>query len=60
MDWSSSSGSSGNENISSVCQQNQPSQLSHDSPAKGKNKKDKLQLSSTSLINRMIYYRKIF
>ena len=35
MDWASSSGASETENISSVCQQNQPI-TTHDSTAKGK------------------------
>ena len=35
MDWASSSGASETENISSVCQQNQP--ITHDSTTKGKN-----------------------
>ena len=34
MDWASSSGASETENISSVCQQNQP--ITHDSTTKGK------------------------
>ena len=35
MDWASSSGASETENISSVCQQNQP--IPHESSTKGKN-----------------------